>query len=82
VIANEPTDPGATAEADGLLASGIKGVGVLATAQHPGLKPANTWDVFAGRYPSRTAAANEAIALLRRGQTGTTVVDVQSPGGP
>jgi hypothetical protein len=82
VLANEPTDAGAVAEGDGLLATGIKDVGVLATAQHPGLKPAHSWDVFVGRYPSHAAAAEAASALQGRGQTGATVVDVQSPGAP
>jgi len=81
VLANEPTDAAAVSDADGLVTDGIAGVGVLATTQHPGLKPAATWDVFAGRYPTHAQAAEAAITLLRRGQVNSRVVNVQPPGG-
>jgi uncharacterized protein (DUF2237 family) len=81
VLANEPTDAAALSVANGLVADGIRGIGVLATAQHPGVRPAHTWDVFAGRYATHADAAEAAIALLNRGQVNSTVVNVQPPGG-
>jgi predicted nucleic acid-binding Zn ribbon protein len=82
VLASEPTQAAAVTDADRLVADRITGIGVLATAEHPGLKPAHTWEVFAGRYPTHAQAAEAAIGLLRRGQVNSTVVNVQPPGGP
>jgi hypothetical protein len=82
VLATRASRSAAATQAVALAKTGISDVGVLATSAHPQMHPADSYDVFTGRYPSRAAAQSAAAALVKRGHLGSRAVEVQRPGGP
>ena len=78
VLATRRDPAAARTTATRIATSGIS-VGVLATSQHPALKPGH-WLVFSGRYPTKAAADAQAAALLAKGETGARARLVARPG--
>jgi hypothetical protein len=73
---------GRTAAEDAARALPFKDVGVLATSQHPGIKPTNVFYVFVGRFATLQEAQKERDVLSRSGQPEARASLVQRPGGP
>jgi hypothetical protein len=81
VLARDPTQAAARAQAQKLLHSGLPAIGVLATAQHPAMHHQGDWDVFSNRYPTKIAAQAAAATALKHGQRTAKAAEVQRPGG-
>jgi hypothetical protein len=82
ILTLHSTEQAALADARRFAAEGVRGLGVLSTNQHPAMRPANAWEVFAGRYPDQAAATAAASALARKGLGSVKATEVQRPGAP
>jgi hypothetical protein len=82
VLATDSSEQGAISAAQQLSQAGVRGIGVLATGDHPSMRPRNAWEVFSRRYPNQASAQSAATALIKQGLPAALAVQVQRPGAP